>query len=71
MIKNISIRIRFRLIAAIVVVSLIGISWFMVNTSRNVLEESEFKKITAIRDIKARHIQDYFRVVSRQLVNLL
>ena len=70
MIKNISIRIRFRLIAAIVIVSLIGISWFMVNTSRNALEESEFKKLTAIRDIKARHIQDYFRVVSRQLVNL-
>ncbi len=67
-----TISIRGRLMLIIVFVS-IGLSAVALTTARiaeTALRRSSFEKLTAIRDVKTRQIEQYFRTISQQVVTL-
>ena len=51
---------------AIVAVSLVG--YFAFTTGSRTLEEESFNKLTAVREMKAKQIEDYFQFIRDQLV---
>jgi PAS domain S-box-containing protein len=53
---------------AIVAVGLVG--YFAFTTGSNTLEEESFNKLTAVREMKASQIEDYFQLVENQVVTL-
>ncbi|UCH58464.1 MAG: hypothetical protein JSV61_09600, partial [Anaerolineales bacterium] len=71
MFKNIKIGTKI-LIAfttvAIVAVALVG--FFAFTTGRSALEEETLNKLTAVREMKASQIEDYFQLVENQVVTL-
>ncbi|NIS17392.1 MAG: hypothetical protein GWN00_06590, partial [Aliifodinibius sp.] len=53
---------------AIVAVALVG--FFAFTTGSSALEEESFNKLTAVREMKASQIEDYFQLVENQVVTL-
>jgi PAS domain S-box-containing protein len=61
------ILIAFTLVA-IVAVSLVG--FFAFTTGSSALEEESFNKLTAVREMKASQIEDYFQLIENQVITL-
>ena len=66
-----TISIRFRLLAllAISIISLLGLALVLLLISGRELEQTEFEKLTAVRESVSRQIEDYFEDISKQIVS--
>jgi PAS domain S-box-containing protein len=64
---RISTKILFAFVViAVVAVGLIG--YFAFTIGRNTLEQESFNKLTAVREMKASQIEDYFRLIENQVI---
>ena len=61
------ILIAFTLVA-VVAVGLVG--FFAFTTGSSTLEEESFNKLTAVREMKASQIEDYFHLIENQVITL-
>lgn len=55
-------------VVAIVAVGLVG--FFAFTTGSSALEEESFNKLTAVREMKASQIEDYFQTIENQIITL-
>ena len=55
-------------VVAIVAVGLVG--FFAFTTGSSTLEEESFNKLTAVREMKASQIEDYFQTIENQIITL-
>jgi len=56
------------IVVAIVAVGLVG--FFAFTTGSSTLEEESFNKLTAVREMKASQIEDYFQTIENQIITL-
>lgn len=65
--------IRTRLIAVlagVAVVSVLVTAWLAFQDAESALREQSFAKLTAVREIKANQVEDYFQIISDQVAAL-
>ena len=71
MFRNLRIGSKILTILILVAGSAVGISGFIsYQIARNSLEAESFNKLTAVREMKAGQIEDYFQLISDQIVSL-
>jgi anti-anti-sigma regulatory factor/HAMP domain-containing protein len=71
MFRNLKIRTKMLIAFVAVAVLAIGVSSFIGFTiAGNALQEESFNKLTAVREMKANQIEDYFQQISGQVVTL-
>ncbi len=71
MFSKLSIRARILILLAAVAIVAAGISSFVgYSIARQSLEEQAFNKLTALREMKASQMEDYFRQIADQVVTL-
>ena len=71
MFRNIKIGSKVLIILVLVAVTAAGISGFIsYRIARKSLETESFNKLTAVREMKAGQIEDYFQLISDQIVSL-
>lgn len=69
MLKNLSIRSKIIIAFTIVAIAAVGIiGFFAFTTGSSTLEEESFNKLTAVREMKASQIEDYFQLIENQVV---
>jgi anti-anti-sigma regulatory factor/HAMP domain-containing protein len=69
MLFNLTIRTKLLVILSAVAIFSAGISSYMgYQTARRALEEQSFKGLTAVREMKATHVEDYFQNIVDQIV---
>ncbi|MCG8477630.1 MAG: methyl-accepting chemotaxis protein [Spirochaetales bacterium] len=67
---TISIRGRLMLIIVFVSIGLSAVALITAGITDTALRRSSFEKLTALRDVKTRQIEQYFRTISQQVVTL-
>jgi len=55
-------------VVAIVAVGLVG--FFTFTTGSSTLEDESFNKLTAVREMKASQVEDYFEIIEKQIITL-
>ena len=66
-----TIRTKILVVLTAVAVVSVGVSsWIGFSTTRRALEEQAFRKLTAAREMRADHIEDYFQQIVHQAVTL-
>ena len=71
MFSKLSIRARILILLAVVAIVAAGISSFVgYRIARQSLEAQAFNKLTALREMKASQVEDYFRQIADQVVTL-
>ncbi|UCG22850.1 MAG: HAMP domain-containing protein [Chloroflexota bacterium] len=71
MFKNLRIRTKMLIAFIAVAVLAIGVSGFIgFTTAQNALQEESFNKLTAVREMKANQIEDYFQQIDGQVRTL-
>jgi len=69
MFKKLKIRTKILLaFAAIAIITVVTIAIVAFSIGQSTLEEESFNKLTAVREMKASQIEDYFQLISDQLV---
>ena len=71
MFKNLKIRTKILLAFAVVAVIAVGtIALVAFSIGRSTLEQESFNKLTAVREMKASQIEDYFQLIEDQVLTL-
>jgi hypothetical protein len=71
MFKNLKIRTKILIAFSSIAIVTVGVSGLIGFTiARSALEEESFNKLTAVREMKAIQIEDYFQQISDQVVTL-
>jgi anti-anti-sigma regulatory factor/HAMP domain-containing protein len=69
--SQLSIRTRVLVILAAVAIAAAGVTAAIgYTTARDALEDQSFQKLTAVREMKASQVEDYFRTIADQAVTL-
>ncbi len=69
MLKNLKISTRVIIILSFVAIVSVGINGYIgYTTARKTLEQESFNKLTAVREMKANQIQDYFTGIRDQII---
>lgn len=69
MLSNISLRFRIPLLVSVVAVVAAGVAAYMgYEDGRSALEKQIFAKLTAVREMKASQVEDYFQQIRHQIV---
>lgn len=71
MFKNVKIGTKILVAFTLVAITAVGLVGFFAFTSGStMLEEESFNKLTAVREMKASQIEDYFQLVENQVITL-
>ena len=67
------LRIRTKILIAFIAVAVLAvgiIGFFAFTIGSNTLEEASFSELTAVREMKADQIEDYFQLIEDQVISL-
>jgi PAS domain S-box-containing protein len=71
MFKNMKIRTKILIAFTTVAILAVGlVGFFAFTTGSSTLEEESFNKLTAVREMKASQIEEYFQLVENQVITL-
>ncbi|MCD6389236.1 MAG: PAS domain S-box protein, partial [Desulfobulbaceae bacterium] len=71
MLENLKIRTKILFVTVAITITVIVISVAVsYYSTRDVLKQEAFNKLTAVREVKAQQIEDYFRQISSQILSL-
>lgn len=71
MVRNLNIRTKMLIAFIAVAVLAIGVSGYIgFSVAGDALQEESFNKLTAVREMKANQIEDYFQQISGQVATL-
>jgi serine phosphatase RsbU (regulator of sigma subunit)/anti-sigma regulatory factor (Ser/Thr protein kinase) len=69
MFKNLKIGVKIFIILSSVAIAAVGVNGYIGYTAaKTSLEEESFNKLTAIREMKANHIEDYFEQIRNEVI---
>ncbi len=67
---NVTIRLRLALTVILVLAGLTGLSWATLEVAEGVLRDAAFDKLTALREVKAGSIENYFETIEGQIISM-
>ena len=71
MLRNLKIRTKIRIAFAFIAIAAVSVVGYLAYSSgKSAHEEEAFKKLTAIREMKAGQIEAYFQLISDQVITL-
>ena len=69
MLKNLKIQTKIIIaFTSVAVIAVTVIGFFAFTIGSNTLEQESFNKLTAVREMKAGQIEDYFQLIENQVV---
>ena len=71
MFNNLKIQTKILIaFTSVAIISVIVIGIFAFTTGSTTLEKESFNKLTAVRELKANQIEDYFQLIENQVVTM-